>query len=159
MPVSTRFEDFQAADFGRLQAMVEALYAEDPGGEPMTVEKLRRSVAAQRRLPGSGRFLLFRVGEETVGYALLLSRWSNEHGGRVAIVDELYVAPAWRGLGIAREFLREAPRLAGGEVVGVELEVSPHNRRALALYQRLGFSRSPNLHLFRRMPRNPDGSH
>jgi hypothetical protein len=36
------------------------------------------------------------VERRTVGYALLISFWSNELGGEVCNIDELFVAPVYR---------------------------------------------------------------
>jgi GNAT superfamily N-acetyltransferase len=76
------------------------------------------------------------------GYALLCSFWSNELGGEVCIIDELYVVPSARGRGIGTGLVtsllrRELPWFE--RAVNVELEVTPGNARARALYERLGF--------------------
>jgi GNAT superfamily N-acetyltransferase len=80
-------------------------------------------------------------------YALMCSFWSNELGGEVCIVDELYVAKLARGRGLATRFIkgllrRELPWFENA--VAVELEVTPDNQRARALYQRLGFAAYKN---------------
>ena len=76
------------------------------------------------------------------GYALLCSFWSNELGGEVCIIDELFVAPGERGRGYATELVqglcaRQLPWFR--DAVAVELEVTPGNARARQLYERLGF--------------------
>jgi ribosomal protein S18 acetylase RimI-like enzyme len=79
---------------------------------------------------------------------LLISFWSNELGGEVCNIDELFVAPEYRGRGVATALLE---RLAEGEEslwpvrpAALALEVTPQNERARALYERLGF-RGKNL--------------
>jgi GNAT superfamily N-acetyltransferase len=47
------------------------------------------------------------VESRTVGYALLISFWSNELGGEVCNIDELFVAPLYRGRGLATALLEE----------------------------------------------------
>ena len=76
------------------------------------------------------------------GYALLISFYSNELRGRVCVIDEVYVAPAFRGRGLGQRLLevlgtRGFPPFA--DAVALELEVSPKNERARALYARTGF--------------------
>jgi ribosomal protein S18 acetylase RimI-like enzyme len=97
--------------------------------------------------------VVLEVEGRAEGYALLASFWSNELGGEVCNVDELYVRPSSRRLGHARELLEA---LAAGaplwprRPVAVELEVSPSNARAQALYAGLGFEPVRNRHLRRR---------
>ena len=78
-----------------------------------------------------------------LGYAFLCSFWSNELGGEVCVVDELYVAPAARGRGAATALITGLTRRGlpwFREAVAVELEVTPGNTRARALYERMGFA-------------------
>ena len=77
---------------------------------------------------------------EPAGYAVLTLGWSIEYGGLVAMVDELFVEEAHRGRGLGAWALRrldaEARRLG---VVRLFLEVESYNRRAKALYARIGY--------------------
>lgn len=135
------------SDHDAVARLVLALYAEDPAPTPVTLEMahatLRRFVAEPLR----GRAVVLEESAAKVGYALLCSFWSNELGGEVCIVDELYVAPAARGRGAARALIngltrRELPWFR--DAVAVELEVTPSNERARALYERLGFAAYKN---------------
>ncbi|WP_426302234.1 GNAT family N-acetyltransferase [Arthrobacter sp. R-11] len=60
---------------------------------------------------------------------------------RRAILLSVYVAPAYRGLGLAEELLEEACRVASAElgVAVLELGVHEDNERAKAFYLRHGF--------------------
>ena len=82
------------------------------------------------------------------GYALLVSFWSNEFGGEICAIDELYVEPEFRGRGFATQFIQ---RLARGNspiwlrrTAVITVEAYRTNPRARALYERLGFEVSPN---------------
>jgi ribosomal protein S18 acetylase RimI-like enzyme len=103
---------------------------------------VRATLAAFRAEPARGRAVVLDAGGEAAGYALLVSFWSNELGGEVCNVDELYVRPAWRGRGHGAALIR-ALAAGGGPwprvPVAIELEVSPENPRARALYEGLGF--------------------
>ena len=82
--------------------------------------------------------------------------WSNELGGEVCTIDELYVDPEHRGRGHATRLLEElsarsAPGLEG--MVALALEVTPDNARARRFYERIGF-RGANVALQLRLP-NP----
>jgi GNAT superfamily N-acetyltransferase len=136
------------ADEPALRRMMHALYVEDPSTVAMTDAKIERTLAALARDPVRGIVVVLDHADPTrdgapAGYALLCSFWSNELGGEVCILDELYVAAAARGRGAATSLVagllaRTAPWFR--DAVAVELEVTPTNARARALYERLGFA-------------------
>ena len=89
---------------------------------------------------GLGSAWWLTIDGERVGYALMMDSWSIEFGGLACVLDEIYVAPAWRGKGIASQAiiaLREQFRARGG--VMMCMETTPDNFSAQKLYQRLGF--------------------
>jgi GNAT superfamily N-acetyltransferase len=136
-------------------ALCLALYAEDPG-RPVDADQVRRTLDAFRREPVRGRAVVAEQEGRVVGYAFLVSFWSNEYGGELCAVDELYVVPSRRGRGLGTGLLEaiETDRaLWPAPPVALELEVTPANRRARALYERLGF-RARNATL-RRVVRGP----
>jgi GNAT superfamily N-acetyltransferase len=120
-----------------------ALNREDPGPYPVDAAQVRRTLAALRREPLRGRAVVLDVEGGVAGYALLVSFWSNELGGEVCEVDELYVRPALRsrGHGSALFDAIESGALWDAGAVGIALGVTDGNARARALYERLGFRR------------------
>ncbi len=129
------------ADDDAIVASSLALYVEDPSPERLDEAQVRRTLVALRAEPLRGRAVVLDVGGDVCGHALLIAFWSNELGGDVCTIDELYVAPRVRGVGHATELLEA---LARGQLypgaIALQLEVTPGNARALALYQRLGFA-------------------
>lgn len=82
--------------------------------------------------------LLFEEGAQINGFALLALTWSQEAGGMVVWIEELYVRPECRGQGIGKAFFqwleqhyRKAARF--------RLEIEPDNHKAEALYRQMGF--------------------
>ena len=74
-------------------------------------------------------------------HALLVSFWSNELGGEIGTIDELFVRDSWRNRGFGSRLIdaiEAGNTIWPGRPVALELEVSPANVRALALYERLG---------------------
>lgn len=136
-------------------ALSLALYREDPSPEPISPEQVQATLQTLRNEPHRGLTVVLEVQGEVAGYAFLIRFWSNELGGEVVTIDELYVRPADRGQGQATTLLEE---LSGPEslwpspAVALSLEVTPDNHRARALYERLGF-RGKNLTLRRRRGR------
>jgi ribosomal protein S18 acetylase RimI-like enzyme len=59
-----------------------------------------------------------------------------------AVINELYVAPAHRGTGVADDLMTAAVDLAGDQTLPLDrivLDVDPKNGRARAFYDRYGF--------------------
>ena len=80
-------------------------------------------------------------GGAICGYALTARTFTQEAGGTVLWLEELYLRPAHRSKGLGREFFafmeREMP------AARYRLEVEPDNGRAKALYARLGYKILP----------------
>jgi ribosomal protein S18 acetylase RimI-like enzyme len=74
-----------------------------------------------------------------LGYALLIPYWSNEFGGVLLFVDELFVLREVRNRGIGHSFFRFLTPDRPFDAVALGLEVSPHNAKARRLYESLGF--------------------
>jgi ribosomal protein S18 acetylase RimI-like enzyme len=140
------FRTFQAEDLAELQQMMLALYQEDSYDQPMTPEKARRTAEMLTQHPQRGGILLFIVDNVIAGYAILINYWSNEYGGDLITIDELYVKPPWRSRGIGRRFFEYLSEQRPNYVTGMQLETSPANQRALAYYRTLGFE--PSSHTF-----------
>src|SRR5690349_5324963 len=63
-----------------------------------------------------GQAWLLTNGRRDVGYALAYWRHSIDHGGRIAVLDDLWVEPGLRGRGLGARLLRTA--MAGMTAVG-----------------------------------------
>ena len=77
-------------------------------------------------------------GEQPAGYMLVSHTWCNEVGGMVALLEELYFAPEFRGKGLGTrmlEWFREQYKTARR----LRLEVNRENEGAIRLYQREGY--------------------
>lgn len=73
-----------------------------------------------------------------IGYALITSYWSNEEGGEVIVLDELFINPISRSKGYGKLFmawLEDHFSYASS----LSLEVLEANTRARELYERMGF--------------------
>ncbi len=126
-----------------------ALYAEDSPGEPMDAGKIRRTLRTLEAHPDKGRVRLIEVDGACIGYLILIDFWSNEYGGDLLTLDELYLRPEWRGRGFGRAVIEHLVATLPQAAVGLQLEVSPQNPRAASFYRRLGFRPMRNRPLVR----------
>lgn len=83
-------------------------------------------------------FLMYE-GDALAGYAIVFPFYSNEAGGLCLMLEEIYVLPDFRGKGIGQQYLDSIAGQFDEPVVGMKLEVCPHNEKARALYERNGF--------------------
>src|ERR1700751_6198724 len=85
-------------------AMMHCLYEEDRGELNLDRSKLGSGIEHLISHPWVGQIVLFLEGAEVRGYALLVPYWSNEFGGPLLFVDEVFVASGFRSRGIGRRF-------------------------------------------------------
>jgi ribosomal protein S18 acetylase RimI-like enzyme len=120
--------------------LMEDLYQEDGdiALDPPAAETALRELAGR---PDLGELWVAADQGRIIGYLAITWGFSLEYHGRDAFVDELYLAPEYRGRGLGRRALEvaEAACRARG-VRALHLEVERANARAEALYRQHGFS-------------------
>ena len=126
-------------DLGRLLELVFAFYSEIGKKESISREKVERTVESLLGDSGMGTVFMVEKEQDLIGYAIVVNRWSNEHGGNILRVDEIYIAPPWRRNGIAGDFINLLCKVAPQGSVAVEVEVEGAARKAAALWRRLDF--------------------
>jgi ribosomal protein S18 acetylase RimI-like enzyme len=129
--------------------MVRALYVEDPSPHTPDDRNVERTLGVLADA-ARGAALVVDDGEGSApfGYAFLSRLWSNELGGDIVFIDEIWVAPERRSGGVGSAVIAHAIRMMRERgAVAFELEVTPDNARARALYERLGFRPLRNLSL------------
>jgi GNAT superfamily N-acetyltransferase len=141
MPTAT-WRLARADEDGAIVEMSLALYGHDPSPAPVSAPQIRATLDVFRLEPIRGRTVVLEEHGIITGYAFLVSFWSNELGGEVCTIDELYVNPESRRRGHSTSLvlsLRDDRSLWPTRPVALELEVSLANHGARALYDRLGF--------------------
>lgn len=133
------WRDAMPADDEAVVSLCLALNAEDEGQQPVSGVQVERTLRTLRAEPWRGKTVVLDVDGVVAGYAFLISFWSNELGGEVCTVDELYVVPTERSQGHARALFADLERLWGRPFAAAGLETSPANERAKAYYRSLGF--------------------
>lgn len=94
------------------------------------------------------RAYIIGYGNKTAGYAVCCMSASQEACGRVLWLDELYIKPEFRGNGLGKAFFEFIEN--SDEYGYVRLEVEHDNKRALKLYQSLGYADANYLSLYKK---------
>lgn len=81
---------------------------------------------------------ILESGNQMAGYALTAYTYSNEAGGKVVWIEELFVLPSFQSQGLGREFINYI-KSSFGEFARIRLEVEECNDGATRLYRREGF--------------------
>ena len=142
---------------GRLVAVVERFHGES-GHEVGPAQTA--AVHALCADPSLGRaWLLWDGRGRDAGYALAYWRHSIDHGGRVAVLDDLWIEPGLRGRGLGRRLMDAVlgdMSACGARTVVVEAD--PADAPAVSFYARLGFAPKGTTLLARALPVRPDAS-
>ncbi len=99
-----------------------------------------RRIAAFEEMMRSDAYLIGVVAEcggVAAGYGLASKMYSQEAGGIVLWLEELFILPEYRSRGLGMEFFEYMANISG--VARMRLEFAPENLRAESLYRRLGF--------------------
>jgi ribosomal protein S18 acetylase RimI-like enzyme len=140
------FKYYEETDFNDLYDMIFCLYEEDPLGEPMADTKIRNTIHESVSHPEKVRIVMICDDGKNVGYGIIVLFWSNEHGGNIINIDELYVKKEYRNRQIATNFIKHQMS-AHKNAKMLQLETTPSNAAAFRLYERLGFEPAPNCHM------------
>ena len=88
-----------------------------------------------------GEIWLIMKTDLVIGYIVVCFGYSIEFGGREVFIDELYIEPPERGMGVGAEVIGRLKELMRThDVVAIQLEVGQQNDRAKSLYVKSGFS-------------------
>ncbi len=88
---------------------------------------------------------VFEEDGEIIGYAMLAKSFSTEYGKPCIWIEDIYLVPDKRGRGYAQKFFTYIFEKYPNCLFRLELE--PNNKRALAAYEKAGFSALPYLEL------------
>jgi len=150
-----RYDRAGLADLDRLVQFIEVFYDLDGievfydlDGHAFDPAIARRAFTELIEQESYGRVWLIRLAEVAAGYVVVTFGYSLEYHGRDAIVDELYLAPDYRGQGIGTQtlqFVEAECRQLG--IHALHLEVMADNAKARRLYQKLGYRSRPSTFL------------
>lgn len=136
--VAIKFRDLLPEDKEPFFAMVKQFYSSPAVLHAIGEENIHATFAAAMEKSPYMRALMIESMGNIAGYALLSFTFSNEAGGMVLIVEELYIKPEHRNAGIGKCFFEWIEK-AYPMVKRFRLEVQPENQKAAALYKRIGY--------------------
>ena len=114
--------------------MAREFYHSDAVLHPVPDTYFERTADEALRSDVYAEIFLFECENEAAGYGLIAKTYSQEAGGMVWWIEEVYVREAFRSKGIGREFFAYLDK-----VTRMRLEVEEDNTRAVALYKKLGY--------------------
>lgn len=88
---------------------------------------------------------MFQDGEEVQGYAMVAKSFSTEFGKPCIWIEDLYIKPEYRGLGIGSKFFQYIEEKYPDAVK--RLEVEEENERAIKVYEKNGFEVLPYMEM------------
>lgn len=142
--MNIKYRQFKISDSKIVAGFIQNLYKEDPSDKRMLPRKIKSTFKSLINHPDRGTIIVFEHGEEIVGYAILINFWSNEFGGNIVDIDELFIKKKFRSRGIGTDFIKHLAKNKFGDSVALRLEVTPANNKARKLYTSLGFKLHKN---------------
>lgn len=119
--------------------LARAMYTSDAVLEPIPEEYHERTFEELMRSDEYAEAYLLEWEGKVAGYALTAKTFSQEAGGIVVWVEELYIIETFRSKGLGREFFQYLEEHIDPKVKRLRLETELENDRARKLYGRLGF--------------------
>lgn len=121
----------------------EAFYSSDAVMTPIPLTFREQTFSELMRADTYASGYLFEMNHRPVGYALTAKTYSQEAGGMVVWIEELFILPEYRSRGLGSEFFTYLMDVAEPDAARFRLEVEQENTGAVRLYQRRGFETLP----------------
>ena len=129
----------EQADFDTVLSMMLVFYASDALLVHPSEEVLRKTLTDA--LADTPYLEAFGFEENGIlaGYGMVAMSYSTEAGGLCAWIEDIYIAPEYRGKGFGTSFLAFVKNRYENRVARIRLEAEPENVRAMAVYRKAGF--------------------
>lgn len=83
-----------------------------------------------------------------VGYAIISKTYSQEAGGMVLWLEEIYIQAKYRNLGLGKEFFNYINNNSK-DFARIRLEVETENCQAINLYKKFGYHAMPYMPMYK----------
>lgn len=88
--------------------------------------------------------------DEIAGYSMLAKSYSTEYAGICIWIEDLYIKPEYRSLGLGTqffEFVNNKYDSSSSAAVRFRLEVEPSNKQAIHIYKKCGYNELPYIEM------------
>lgn len=135
------FRKFQNTDKKEILSMMKAFYASDAvatnGSEKIFSADFDMCISDSEFLTG----YTICKDDEIIGYSMISKSFSTEFGKFCIWLEDLYLKPTFRGLGIIPKFINFIEREHPNTVF--KLEAEDENAHAIHVYSKQGFEKMP----------------
>lgn len=134
--------NFETSDFDEIFSMMKKFYnspAVFTNGSDEIFEADIKACLDNNFVFAEG--FVFVSDEKILGYAMLAKSFSTEFGKPCIWLEDLYLKPEFRGLGIIPKFISKIENENKNSIL--RLEVEDENTHAVHVYQKSGFSKLP----------------
>lgn len=135
--------DFQAEHEQEFYQMCRDFFSSPAVCHPIKDEDMKTTFSLAIKGSPYLRGLVMTKNQTIVGYVLLSFTYSNEVGGMVVWIEELYVKEAYRNQGLGKQALNWVIAEYQTDTKRFRLEVTEENEGAKKLYHSLGFDALP----------------
>jgi len=140
------------SDVPQCAALLAILFSQEREFAP-DVEAQSRALDLIIQQPELGRIFVADVDGDVQGMVMLLFTVSTFLGQKVALLEDMVVAPAWRGKGVGSQLINHAVAFARQERLGrITLLTDADNEAAQRFYRAKGFTPSEMV-VFRKLLR------
>ncbi|MBR2589400.1 MAG: GNAT family N-acetyltransferase [Clostridia bacterium] len=136
-----RFRKLEAGDKETYFALASAFYQSGAVLHPVPVKNIENTFRELIARDTYAECWLCEEAGEAVGFLLVAKTFSQESGGMVTWIEELYLKEAYRGSGIGTQMLAFIEEHFPAS--RFRLEAEPDNAQAIRLYERLGYKPLP----------------
>lgn len=92
--------------------------------------------------------------DEIAGYSMLAKSYSTEYAGICIWIEDLYIKPEYRSLGLGTQFFEfvnnkydSSSAASSSAAVRFRLEVEPSNKQAIHIYKKCGYNELPYIEM------------
>lgn len=124
--MNTTYRAARLKDAEVLTMMSTELYGEMISRKNLAQNKIVATLLFYEQHHDMGAVHVIECDGELAGYAISFYYWSNEYGGLILGIDELYIRRLHRRKGIASTFIRSLIHKGGYEQSYAGIEVSMH---------------------------------
>ena len=133
------------SDYEAVLEMMKVFYASDAvftnGSEEIFKGDIETCLKKSPYLEG----YVFYQNSEITGYGMLAKSFSTEFGKPCIWIEDLYIKPDYRGIGIGKQFMEFVEKKYPDCLL--RLEVEKENVKAVKLYEKCGFKNLPYIEM------------